>query len=48
MAEDEKIMNDLIKIHIFMCVLIQHRLTPEIKTELEEYIKSWLLMLEDK
>ena len=43
----EKIMNDLIKIHIFMCGLIQHHLTPEIKTELKEYIKSWSLMLEE-
>lgn len=44
---EAKIMNDLIKIHIFMCGLIQHHLTPEIKTELKEYIKSWLLMMED-
>ena len=45
--EENKINTDLIKIHIFMSHLIQHGLTPEIKTELKEYIKSWSLMLEE-
>lgn len=47
MAENSGIKTDLVKIHIYMCNLIQHRLTPEIKAELKEYIKSWLLMMEE-
>lgn len=41
------IIRDLAKIHIYLCHLIQHHLTPEIKTELKEFIKSWLLMMEE-
>jgi len=45
--EHNDIKLDLAKIHIYLCHLIQHHLTPEIKTDLEEYIKSWALMLEE-
>ena len=40
MIKGNEVKTDLIKIHIFMCNLIQHRLTPEIKTELKKYIKT--------
>lgn len=44
---ETEIMTDLIKIHIYLCHLIQHHLTPVLEIELLEYIKSWLLMMEE-